>query len=53
MRMDNGVHTSYEGNSSAAGIINCWNGEHYRAEFEQGAVEIAGRKPDDHSSRWW
>ena len=42
MRMDNGVHTSYEGNSSSAGIINCWNSEHYRAEFEQGAVEIAG-----------
>ena len=42
MRMDNGVHTSYEGNSSSAGIVNCWNHEHYRAEFEEGAVEIAG-----------
>lgn len=42
MRMDNGVHTSYEGNSTAAGIINCWNGEHYRAEFEEGTVEIGG-----------
>ena len=40
--MDNGVHTSYEGNSSSAGIVNCWNYEHYRAEFEEGAVEIAG-----------
>ena len=42
MRMDNGVHTAYEGNSSAAGIVNCWNQEYYRAEFEEGAVEIAG-----------
>jgi predicted dehydrogenase len=42
MRMDNGVHTSYEGNSTSAGIVNCWNREHYRAEFEEGAVEIAG-----------
>ena len=42
MRMDNGVHTSYEGNSSAAGIEYCWNHEYYRAEFEKGTVEIAG-----------
>ena len=41
MRMDNGVHTCYEGNSSAAGITNCWHREHYRAEFERGTVEIA------------
>jgi predicted dehydrogenase len=41
MRMDNGVHTFYEGNSSAAGITNCWHREHYRAEFEEGCVEIA------------
>lgn len=40
MRMDNGVHTFYEGNSSAAGIINCWHNEYYRAEFENGTVEI-------------
>jgi predicted dehydrogenase len=42
MRMDNGVHAVYEGNSSAAGITNCWNSEHYRAEFEEGCVEISG-----------
>ena len=42
MQMDNGVHTCYEGNSSAAGIVNCWHNEHYRAEFEEGCVEIEG-----------
>lgn len=42
MRMDNGIHTCYEGNSSAAGITNCWHQEYYRAEFEAGSVEIAG-----------
>ena len=42
MRMDNGVHTCYEGNSSAAGITNCWHREYYRAEFEEGCVEIVG-----------
>lgn len=41
MRMDNSVHTFYEGNSSAAGVLNCWNREHYRAEFEDGTVEIS------------
>ena len=41
MRMDNGAHTAYEGNSSAAGITNCWHREYYRAEFEGGTVEIA------------
>ncbi len=41
MRMDNGVHAAYEGNSSAAGITNCWHREYYRAEFEGGTVEIA------------
>ncbi len=41
MRMNNGVHTCYEGNSSAAGISNCWHKEHYRAEFEEGTVEIS------------
>ena len=41
MRMDNGAHAAYEGNSSAAGITNCWHREHYRAEFEGGTVEIA------------
>ncbi len=41
MRMDNGVHAAYEGNSSAAGITNCWHREYYRAEFEEGTVEIA------------
>ncbi|MCZ6820493.1 MAG: Gfo/Idh/MocA family oxidoreductase, partial [Calditrichaeota bacterium] len=43
MRMTNGVHASYEGNSSAAGITNSWNQEYYRAEFENGTVELAGR----------
>lgn len=41
MKMGNGVHTFYEGNSSAAGIVNCWHQEYYRAEFENGSVEIA------------
>jgi len=41
MRMDNGAHTFYEGNSTAAGITNCWHREYYRAEFEAGTVEIA------------
>ena len=41
MRMNNGVHACYEGNSSAAGITNCWHREHYRLEFEGGTVEIA------------
>ena len=40
MKMNNGIHTFYEGNSSAAGITNCWNREYYRAEFEEGTVEI-------------
>ena len=42
MRMDNGVHTAYEGNSSAAGVTNCWHREHYRLEFEEGTVEVDG-----------
>ena len=41
MQMNNGVHACYEGNSSAAGMTNCWRGEHYRLEFETGTVEIA------------
>lgn len=40
MRMDNGIHTAYEGNSSAAGVTSCWHREYYRAEFEQGTVEV-------------
>jgi predicted dehydrogenase len=40
MRMDNGVHTAYEGNSSAGGITSCWHKEYYRAEFEEGSVEV-------------
>ena len=40
LRMDNGVHTAYEGNSSAAGITSCWHREYYRLEFEEGTVEI-------------
>lgn len=40
MKMDNGIHTCYEGNSSAAGITNCWHSEYYRAEFEEGTVEV-------------
>jgi predicted dehydrogenase len=42
MNMKNGTHTFYEGNSSAAGITNSWLSEYYRAEFEEGCVEIAG-----------
>jgi len=41
MKMSNGVHVCYEGNSSAAGVANCWNSEHYRAEFEEGTVEVS------------
>ncbi len=40
MKMTNGVHSFYEGNSSAAGIVNCWHNEYYRAEFEEGSVEV-------------
>ena len=43
MKMSNGVHTFYEGNSSAAGITNCWHNEYYRAEFEEGTVEVWDR----------
>ena len=42
MRMDNGIHTVYEGNSSATGLTNCWHREHYRLEFEEGTVEVGG-----------
>ncbi|MFP6638892.1 MAG: oxidoreductase, partial [Myxococcota bacterium] len=45
MKMSNGVHTFYEGNSSAAGITNCWHNEYYRAEFEEGTVEVWGTSP--------
>lgn len=41
LRMNNGVHCFYEGNSSAAGIMNCWHREYYRLELEEGTVEIA------------
>ncbi len=41
MKMTNGTYTCYEGNSSAAGILNCWHSEYYRAEFENGTVEIS------------
>ena len=41
LKMDNGTHAVYEANSSAAGITNCWHHEYYRAEFEEGSVEIA------------
>jgi predicted dehydrogenase len=44
MKMDNGVHTFYEGNSTAAGITNCWHNEYYRAEFEEGSVEVWGKE---------
>ena len=44
MKMDNGVHTFYEGNSTAAGITNCWHNEYYRAEFEEGTVEVWGKE---------
>ena len=40
MKMTNGVHAFYEGNSSAAGVTNCWHNEYYRAEFEEGTVEV-------------
>ena len=42
LRMDNGVHAFYEGNNNAAGLTNCWHREHYRAEFEEGTVEVSG-----------
>ena len=47
LKMDNGTHAFYEANSSAAGITNCWHREYYRAEFEEGTVEIA----DGHTVR--
>ena len=40
MRMNNGVHATYEGNSSAAGLTNCWHREYYRLEFEAGTIEV-------------
>ena len=43
MKMTNGTHTFYEGNSSAAGVTNCWHNEYYRAEFEEGTVEVVDR----------
>ena len=42
MKMSNGIHAFYEGNSTAAGITNCWHNEYYRAEFEEGTVEVSG-----------
>ncbi len=42
MKMSNGIHAFYEGNSTAAGITNCWHNEYYRAEFEEGSVEVDG-----------
>ena len=49
MKMNNGIHTLYEGNSTAAGITNCWHSEYYRAEFEEGTVEISrGREMKIH-----
>jgi len=41
LRMNNGTHCLYEGNSTCAGLLNCWHGEHYRLELEGGTVEIA------------
>lgn len=41
MRMTNGVHTCFEGNSSAKGSTTSWH-SYYRAEFERGTVEIDG-----------
>ncbi len=39
MRMENGLHAFYEGNSSGAGLITNWH-SYYRAEFENGTVEL-------------
>ncbi|MDP6113255.1 MAG: Gfo/Idh/MocA family oxidoreductase [Planctomycetota bacterium] len=44
LKMNNGSHCFYEGNSSSAGIINGWHNEYYRLELEQASVEIAGGK---------
>jgi predicted dehydrogenase len=40
IRMENGVHASYEGNCLAAGTQNNWHGEFYRVECENGAVSV-------------
>ncbi len=44
MKMNNGSHCFYEGNSTSAGIMNCWHREYYRLELERGTVEITGGK---------
>ncbi len=40
VKMDNGVHASYEGSGTAAGRQNGWHDECYRVECEHGAVVV-------------
>ena len=40
VKLDNGVHASYEGSGTAAGQQNGWHDEYYRVECEHGAVVV-------------
>jgi len=40
MEMENGTRALYEGNCSEAGKENSWHQEYYRAECENGALEV-------------
>ena len=44
LRMNNGVHATYEGNGTAGGEQNSWHEEHYRVEGESGAVTVGRDK---------
>ncbi len=47
MKMNNGVHATYEGTGTAAGRQNIWHDEYYRVECEHGAVVV----DSDHTVR--
>lgn len=47
MKMDNGVHATYEGTGTAAGRQNIWHDEYYRVECEHGVVMV----DSDHTVR--
>lgn len=40
MKMDNGVHATYEGTGTAAGRQNIWHEEYYRVECEHGVAVV-------------
>ena len=47
MKMDNGVHATYEGTGTAAGKQNIWHDEYYRVECEHGVAVV----DSDHTVR--